>query len=53
MNKLTNLEWIKNRIKELIVLRRELKLDDQKRINIQLEWLYNQKYNLLKEQQQL
>ena len=49
MNKLTNLEWVKNRIKELIILRRKSNLDDQKRINIQLEWLYNQKYKLLKE----
>lgn len=49
MKKLNNLEWIKNRIAELIILRRNSNSKDQKQINTQLTWLYNQKYKLLKE----
>ena len=44
METLNNLNWIQNRIKELILLRRKSSLAEQKRINVQLTWFYNQKY---------
>ena len=50
MNKLNNLDWIKERIRQLIILRRESSNENQKQINVQLSWLYDQKFKLLKEQ---
>lgn len=43
-------ETIQKNIARLIIWRREADAKTQKRINTQLDWLYNQKYLLLKKQ---
>lgn len=46
--KLNNLDYITNKIKLLVLARRVASPDTQKRINTQLDYLYNQKYKILK-----
>lgn len=43
-------ETIQNNIARLIIWRREADDKTQKRIKVQLDWLYEQKYLLLKKQ---
>ena len=48
MEMLNNLEFIQNRIGELVIQRREASREIQKKINANLTWLYARKYELLK-----
>ena len=48
MERLNNIEWINQRIAELIIERRTASEENQKYINGNLTWLYERKYTILK-----